>query len=146
MTNPREDGEGVSLCIQNALESAGIPKEEVTYINAHATSTPAGDLCEISSLRSVFGAQLEGKIQVNATKSMIGHALGAAGAMGCIATVQAMRTGRVHPTINIKDPEEAVRHINIVCDQEQPFNFGAGIANAFGFGGHNSSLVFAPFS
>jgi 3-oxoacyl-[acyl-carrier-protein] synthase II len=144
MTSPREDGEGVAFCIESALKDAQIAGEKVSYVNAHATSTLAGDLCEIHSLRSVFGPHIH-QLQINATKSMIGHSLGAAGVMGSIATILAMKTKRVHPTINLEDPEEAVRGLNLLIGEQQALKSGAALVNGFGFGGHNSALIFDQY-
>ncbi|CAI0475165.1 unnamed protein product, partial [Linum tenue] len=98
MTDPRADGLGVSTCIERSLEDAGVSPEEVNYINAHATSTLAGDLAEINAIKKVFKNTSE--IKINATKSMIGHCLGAAGGLEAIATVKAINTGWLHPSIN----------------------------------------------
>ena len=92
MTDPRADGAGVALCIEKALHDAGIAKEKIDYVNAHATSTLVGDVCEINALKRVFGEQMA-RIKVNATKSMIGHCLGAAGGIEAIATIKAIETG-----------------------------------------------------
>lgn len=145
MTSPREDGLGVSLCIEKALADAGIAKEEVNYINAHATSTPAGDLCEVAAIRKIFGSSL-GKIKMNGTKSMIGHGLGAAGGMEAIASIKAILTGMLHPTINLINPEEQVEGIDLVPNVAKPHQVQVALSNSFGFGGHNSSILFAPFS
>ncbi|MGB7978319.1 MAG: beta-ketoacyl-ACP synthase II [Chlamydiales bacterium] len=144
MTNPREDGGGVGLCIEDAIKDAGIAKEEINYINAHATSTLAGDLCEIEAIRKVFGAHA-GKIKINGTKSMIGHCLGAAGGLEAVATIQAILTGRLHPTVNLDHPEPALEGLDIVAGRAQPHTVTAALSNSFGFGGHNSTLVFAPY-
>ncbi|RDX77412.1 3-oxoacyl-[acyl-carrier-protein] synthase I, chloroplastic, partial [Mucuna pruriens] len=106
MTDPRSDGLGVSSCIQSSLEDAGVSPEEVNYINAHATSTLAGDLAEINAIKKVF--KDTSGIKINATKSMIGHCLGAAGGLEAIATVKAITTGWLHPSINQFNPEPAV--------------------------------------
>ncbi|MBA0720265.1 hypothetical protein Golax_007893 [Gossypium laxum] len=98
MTDPRSDGLGVSSCIERSLEDAGVSPEEVNYINAHATSTLAGDLAEINAIKKVF--KNTSGIKINATKSMIGHCLGAAGGLEAIATVKAITTGWLHPSIN----------------------------------------------
>jgi 3-oxoacyl-[acyl-carrier-protein] synthase II len=144
MTDPRPDGLGVKLCIEAALRDAQIPKERVNYVNAHATSTLAGDLAEINALRSAFGDHLK-NVKINATKSMIGHCLGAAGGLEAVATIQAIRTGMLHPTINLDDPEDAVKDLDMVPHQAQPLQIDAAISNSFGFGGHNSTLIFAPY-
>ena len=144
MTNPRPDGSGVALCMEEALKAAGIAKEKVNYVNAHATATPAGDLCELEAIRKVFGPQIK-HMKVNATKSLIGHTLGAAGALGAIATIQAIRTGKVHPTINLDNPEPTTSDFNLVPHTAQDLSVTAGMVNAFGFGGHNAALIFAPY-
>lgn len=144
MTDPRADGLGVALCIEKALQDAGIPKEEINYINAHATSTLAGDLCEIAAIRQVFGEDAT-KIVLNATKSMIGHCLGAAGGIEAIATIKQIQTGMLHPTINLDDPEPAIEGFDVVPHKSKPYKIKAALSNSFGFGGHNSTLVFAPY-
>ncbi|KAF5797077.1 putative beta-ketoacyl-[acyl-carrier-protein] synthase I [Helianthus annuus] len=98
MTDPRFDVLGVSSCIQSSLEDAGVSPEEVNYINAHATSTLVGDLAEVNAVKKVFKST-DG-IKMNSTKSMIGHCLGAAGGLEAIATVKAIQTGWLHPTLN----------------------------------------------
>ncbi len=144
MTDPRPDGKGVAQCIEMALACAGVSKEDVNYVNAHATATQAGDLCELNALRSVFGSHVKNML-VNATKSMIGHTLGAAGGLGAIATIQAIRTGMVHPTINLENPEPAAADFDLVPNIAKPHKVKIAIANSFGFGGHNSTLVLAPY-
>lgn len=144
ITSPREDGEGVASCITQALADSDLPKEQINYINAHATSTPVGDPCEVRGIRSVFGAHTS-SIRMNATKSMTGHCLGAAGGIEAIATIQAIRTGKLHPTINLTDPEEEVQDLHIVKEQAEPLQVSAALSNSFGFGGHNSVVVFAPY-
>jgi 3-oxoacyl-[acyl-carrier-protein] synthase II len=144
MTDPRDDGLGVSLCIENAIKDAGVSKEQINYINAHATSTPAGDLCEVRAVRKVFGP-LIGNIKMNATKSMIGHCLGAAGGIEAIATIKAIETGMLHPTINLDEPEEELAGIDVVSNVAKPHKVNVALSNSFGFGGHNSTLIFAPY-
>ena len=144
MTDPRSDGLGVSLCMERALEDAGISKEQVNYINAHATSTQVGDLCEIAGVRKVFGPLMH-QIKMNATKSMTGHCLGAAGGIEAIATIKAIQTGLLHPTINLIDPEEALEGIDLIPGKAKAHQIQVGLSNSFGFGGHNSSLLFAPY-
>lgn len=144
MTSPREDGTGVAECIQLAIKDAGISKEEVNYINAHATSTQVGDLCEIRGIQTVFGGHLS-NISINATKSMIGHCLGAAGGIEAVATIKAIETGMLHPSINIDEPEEIMQGIDYVPGQAKAKKITAALSNSFGFGGHNSSLIFAPY-
>ncbi|KAH9331688.1 hypothetical protein KI387_003796, partial [Taxus chinensis] len=106
MTDPRSDGLGVSTCITKALEDSGVSPEEVNYVNCHATSTLAGDLAEVNAIKKVF--KDTSGIKMNGTKSMIGHCLGAAGGLEAIATIKAITTGWLHPTINQFNPETAV--------------------------------------
>ena len=121
-----------------------IPKEQINYINAHATSTPAGDMCEVDALMHVFGDNAE-NIKMNATKSMIGHCLGAAGGIEAIVCVKAIQTGKIHPTINLDDPEEGLGAIDPVANKAAEANVTGALSNSFGFGGHDTSLIFAPF-
>jgi 3-oxoacyl-[acyl-carrier-protein] synthase II len=145
MTSPREDGSGVEQCIKLALQDAAIPKELINYINAHATSTSAGDLCEIKGIKTVFGDHTK-NISINATKSMIGHCLGAAGGIEAIVTIEAIRRGKIHPTINVFEPEEILEGIDYVPNVAKDKQITAALSNSFGFGGHNSTLVFAPYN
>ncbi|CAI8583981.1 unnamed protein product [Vicia faba] len=142
MTDPRADGLGVSTCIQSSLVDAGVSPEEVNYINAHATSTLAGDLAEINAIKKVF--KNTSGIKINATKSMIGHCLGAAGGLEAIATVKAITTGWLHPSINQFNPEPAV-DFDTVPNVKQQHEINVGISNSFGFGGHNSVVAFSAF-
>lgn len=142
MTEPRGDGEGVALCIRNALKDADVSSDDITYINAHATSTPVGDLAEINALKKVFDHPE--KIVINATKSMIGHSLGAAGGIEAVATIKAITDGIVHPTINLDDPEPDLGfHIPTSAEK---LKIKTTISNSFGFGGHNATLVLGPFN
>lgn len=144
MTDPRADGEVVGKCMESALEDAGVSKERVNYINAHATSTLAGDLCEINAIEKIFGPHAP-KIKINATKSMTGHCLGAAGGIEAIAAIMAIRTGKLHPTINLDNPEPAVAGMSIVGKQAEEFKVDVALSNSFGFGGHNSTLAFCAY-
>ncbi|XP_078156763.1 3-oxoacyl-[acyl-carrier-protein] synthase I, chloroplastic-like [Carex rostrata] len=142
ITDPRADGLGVSNCIKQGLENAGVAPEEVNYINAHATSTLMGDLAEINALKKVFKNTSE--IKINGTKSMIGHCLGAAGGMEAIATIKAITTGWLHPTINQFNIDPIVE-LDTVPNKKQEHEVNVAISNSFGFGGHNAVVVFAPF-
>ncbi|CAK9159240.1 unnamed protein product [Ilex paraguariensis] len=143
MTEPHPEGTGVILCIEKALAQSGVSREEVNYINAHATSTPAGDLKEYQALVHCFGQNPE--LRVNSTKSMIGHLLGAAGAVEAVATVQAIRTGWIHPNINLENPDEGVDMNVVVGSKKERLDIKVALSNSFGFGGHNSSILFAPY-
>lgn len=145
ITSPREDGAGVSACIETAIKDAKIDKKQINYINAHATATSVGDLCEVRGIRTVFGDQVK-EMKMNATKSMTGHCLGAAGGVEAIATIKAIQTGKLHPTLNLHDPEEELADFNVVGDKPEDFKVTAGISNSFGFGGHNSVVIFGPAS
>jgi len=142
ITEPRSDGLGVATCIRNALKDAGIEPQDVNYINAHATSTPAGDMVEIRAMQKVFSRPQE--ILVNATKSMIGHCLGAAAGIEAIATVKAVIEDHVHPTLNLEEPESEIGFTTPTSAKKHQVNVA--ISNSFGFGGHNATVVFGKFS
>jgi len=144
MTAPREDGQAVANCIEMALANAGIPKERVNYINAHATATQVGDLCEIRAIRKVFGSHAH-NIKLNGTKSLIGHGLGAAGAFAALAVIQAIRTGKLHPTLNLEDPEPELEGFDCVPLVAKDHKVDVALSNSFGFGGHNSTLAFTAY-
>ncbi|KAG2638802.1 3-oxoacyl-[acyl-carrier-protein] synthase I, chloroplastic-like isoform X1 [Panicum virgatum] len=143
VASPRPDGRGASLCIKRSLQDAGVAPEEVNYVNANATSSPSGDLAELKALKQVF--KDTSQFKMNATKSMIGHCLGAAGGLEAIATIKAITTGWVHPTINQFNPDPAVEQFDTVRAVKQRHQVHVGISNSFGFGGQNSVVVFAPF-
>lgn len=139
MAAPLEDGSGAARCMRLALESAGLEPEAVGYVNAHATSTPAGDVPEVLALRSVFGDALEG-LPVSATKSMTGHLLGAAGAVEAILCLRALATGLLPPTINLDDPDPecALDHVR---NKARSVPARVALSNSFGFGGTNATLI-----
>lgn len=141
LTEPRPDGEGIALCIQHALADAGLKPEQINYINAHATSTPVGDMAEIRALKKIFNDP--SKIYMNSTKSMIGHLLGGAGAVEAIATVQAILQHVAHPTINLEDPEPDLGFH--VSTQAESLKVTHAMSNSFGFGGHNASIILSPY-
>eukprot|EP01025_Chloroclados_australasicus_P026311 TRINITY_DN2611_c2_g1_i1.p1 TRINITY_DN2611_c2_g1~~TRINITY_DN2611_c2_g1_i1.p1 ORF type:complete len:459 (-),score=66.51 TRINITY_DN2611_c2_g1_i1:401-1777(-) len=143
MTDPREDGYGVSKCIELALEDAQADKDRVNYINAHATSTLVGDIAEVKAIKQVFSSM--NNIKMNSTKSMIGHGLGAAGGLEAIACIQAIKTGEVHPTINQNQLIDEVSDIDTVPNVKQKLDIDVCISNSFGFGGHNSVVVFSDY-
>ena len=141
ITEPSVDGSGVALCIERALQDAGVKPEQVNYINAHATSTPVGDMAEIKAIKLVIHDTK--KVIINCTKSMVGHALGGAGGIEAVAVVKALETGIIHPTINLEDPEEGLDFIAPTKAMKADINVA--ISNSFGFGGHNAVVVFKPF-
>ncbi|MCK0536221.1 beta-ketoacyl-ACP synthase II [Alcanivorax quisquiliarum] len=140
MTSPPEDGAGAALAMQCALRDAGIAPEEVGYINAHATSTKAGDIAEIRAIRSVFGSHAEA-LAVSSTKSMTGHLLGAAGAVEAIISLLALRDGVLPPTINLDNPDEGC-DLHLVPNTAEKREVDIVLSNSFGFGGTNGSLLF----
>ena len=142
MTTPREDGLGAKMCMQRALDDANITAEQVNYVNAHATSTSAGDMAEINAINDIFGKNKN--LKINGTKSMTGHSLGAAGGLEAIATIKAINTGKIHPTINLDEPEPGVMELGASTKAEE-HDVTAAISNAFGFGGHNGSVIFAKY-
>ena len=143
MTAPPEDGRGGAKCMDNALKDAGLNPDEVDYINAHGTSTPAGDVAETRAVKSVFGAHAS-ELAISSTKSMTGHLLGAAGAVEAVFSVLALRDQVAPPTINLDNPGEDC-DLNYVPHQAQQRELNVVLSNSFGFGGTNGSLVFRRF-
>ncbi|HKI45465.1 MAG TPA: beta-ketoacyl-ACP synthase II [Balneolales bacterium] len=143
ITAPDPDGNGVIIAMTEALKSAGIKPEEVEHINMHGTSTPLGDIAETNSIKKVFGDHAY-KINLNSTKSMTGHMLGAAGAAESIATTLAIYHGIVPPTINYMTPDPDC-DLNYTVNESEVRDIRYAINNAFGFGGHNTSIVFKKF-
>ncbi len=144
MTLPPEDGRGAADSMRNAIRDAGIDVDKIHYVNAHGTSTSAGDLAESRALESVLGSAVE-KVAVSSTKSMIGHLLGAAGAVEAIFTVLALRDQVAPPTINLDKPSEGC-NLNYVPHAPQEMTIQAALSNSFGFGGTNGSLLFSQVS
>lgn len=138
ITAPSEDGNGAKRAMQNALNDAGISADKVGYINAHGTSTPAGDVAESRAIATLFGDD----ILVSSTKSMTGHLLGAAGAVEAIITVLALQNQILPPTINLQNPDERCTLDYIAHTARKVENLNYAISNSFGFGGTNGSLVF----
>jgi 3-oxoacyl-[acyl-carrier-protein] synthase II len=144
MTSPPADGAGAARCMTNAVRDAGLNPEQVQYINAHGTSTPAGDIAEATAIKSVFGEHAY-RLAVSSTKSMTGHLLGAAGAVEAIFSVLAIRDQVAPPTINLQEPDEGC-DLDFVAHQAKPMAIDAVLSNSFGFGGTNGSLVFRRFA
>ncbi len=139
MVAPDPEGEGAARCMQVALDDAGLEAQDIGHLNAHATSTPAGDPAEVRALRRVFGGALD-HLPVSATKSMTGHLLGAAGALEAILTIEAMRAQSLPPTINLDtvDPECVLDHVRGKARSARPV---FALSNSFGFGGTNGVLI-----
>ena len=143
MTLPSETGEGAHTCMKNAIADAGINSGEINYINAHGTSTPAGDVVEVRAIKSTFREESK-ELVINSTKSMIGHLLGAAGGVEAIVTILSIVNDKVHPTINIfeQDPE---CDLDFNPDGTRDLKIKHALTNSFGFGGTNGSLVFSKY-
>ncbi|MEZ4800762.1 MAG: beta-ketoacyl-ACP synthase II [Flavobacteriales bacterium] len=142
ITAPHPDGIGARNVMKYALEDAGLQATDIDYINVHGTSTPLGDVQEAKAIQSVFGDHAY-NLNISSTKSMTGHLLGAAGAIESIATIMAIRTGIVPPTINFSTPDpELDQKLNFTFNTAQKREIRAAISNTFGFGGHNTSAVF----
>ena len=140
ITSPPENGSGAQAAMQNALNDAGMKAEQVQYINAHGTSTHAGDIAETSAVRGLFGEHAD-NVAVSSSKSMTGHLLGAAGAVEAIFTIKAITDSIAPPTINLDEPGEGC-DLDYVPNVARKMNIDAAISNSFGFGGTNGSLLF----
>nr|BFF39599.1 beta-ketoacyl-ACP synthase II [Tenacibaculum mesophilum] len=142
MTAPHPDGIGVITVMKNCLENAGIKPEDVDHINTHGTSTPLGDVAELKAISEVFGDHAK-NININSTKSMTGHLLGAAGAIEAIASLLAMEHGVVPPTINHVNVDENINpELNLTLNNAQKRDIKVAMSNTFGFGGHNACIAF----
>ncbi len=144
ITAPHPDGTGALLAMNMALDNSGISRENVDYINMHGTSTPLGDISETKAIKKIFGEHAY-RMNISSTKSMTGHLLGAAGAVEAIASILAIRDNVIPPTINFANPDPE-------CDLNYTFNkavkteVNISLSNAFGFGGHNTSVIFKRYS
>jgi len=140
MTAPPEDGSGAALSMGNALRDAGMNPDEIGYVNAHATSTPLGDLAETKAIKSCLGEHAH-KVMVSSTKSVTGHLLGAAGGVEAIFSVLAIHTSTIPPTINLDNPDEGC-DLDYVPNVARSVPLRTALSNSFGFGGTNGSLLF----
>ena len=145
ITLPAPGGMGAVQAARRALRKAGLEARDVVHVNAHATSTPEGDKAELQAIRTIFGGDASG-VTVTANKSMIGHTLGAAGAIEAIVTIQTMREGCVPPTINLVDPDPEAIGIDIVSGTARRQDVPIALSNSFGFGGQNTALIFRRWS
>ncbi|WP_431132864.1 beta-ketoacyl-ACP synthase II [Psychroserpens mesophilus] len=142
MTAPHPEGIGVIAVMRNCLENAGVKPEEVDHINTHGTSTPLGDVAELKAISEVFGDHAK-NININSTKSMTGHLLGAAGAIESIASILALEHGIVPPTINHEVVDESIDpKLNLTLNKAQKRDVKIAMSNTFGFGGHNACVLF----
>lgn len=143
ITAPAENGEGGARAMKEAIKDAGITAEEVGYINAHGTSTPYNDLFETLAIKTVFGSHAN-NLLINSTKSMTGHLLGATGGMEAIITALSLKEGKVHPTINLTNPDPEC-DLNYVPDGTVDADIKYALTNSLGFGGHNASLLLKKY-
>ncbi|MFN0075457.1 MAG: beta-ketoacyl-ACP synthase II [Prosthecobacter sp.] len=146
LTSPHPEGLGAAKCMEMALRHAKLNTTDVQYINAHATSTPVGDLCELRAIKRVFGdyAKSGNGLLVSGTKSMTGHLLGAAGGVELVASIYAIQDQIVPPTINVENLDPEV-DVDIVPNTARPAKVNAVLSNSFGFGGHNAALLITKF-
>ncbi len=144
MVAPPIDGEGAAKAMEFALSDAKLPVDSIDYINAHGTSTPRGDIAETNAIKSLFGERAY-KIPVSSTKSMVGHLLGAAGAVELIGCIGGMEKGFLPPTINYEVPDEDC-DLDYVPNESRDAKIDVALSNAFGFGGHNTSIAIRKFS
>ena len=141
ITLPAPGGRGAVRAGQRALEKAAMEPAEIEHVNAHATSTPEGDGAELQALSTLFGDHAPG-VSISAQKSMLGHTLGAAGALESVATIQAIREGAVPPTINLESPDQHVNGLDLTPNTATRRPIQAALNNSFGFGGQNAALIF----
>ena len=146
ITAPHPEGDGVKAVIKNCLRDSKVNTTDVDLINTHGTSTPLGDTAELKAIDTVFGNHAE-KININSTKSMTGHLLGAAGAIEAISIILSLKEGIVPPTINHSNVDENINpRLNLTLNKAQERNSLIGMSNTFGFGGHNACVLFKKFS
>ena len=141
ITLPAPGGIGAVRAARRALEKAGLSASDVDHVNAHATSTPEGDRAELQAIRTIFGDHAP-QVAVSANKSMLGHTLGAAGALESISIIQALRTGMVPPTINLTNPDPEAAGLDLTPGRASRRDLRIGLNNSFGFGGQNATLIF----
>ena len=141
LTAPHPDGVGAAKAIKKAIALNNFPIENIDYVNSHGTSTPLGDIAEMKALRLALGEENYKKPVVNATKSMIGHLLGAAGAVGTIATVIQMQNGFIHPNRNLDNIDSELTDFNLAPNHYMEHQINAALVDSFGFGGHNATLL-----
>jgi 3-oxoacyl-[acyl-carrier-protein] synthase II len=140
ITAPAAGGEGALQCMGDAIKRAGIPKEQITYVNAHGTSTPINDPAESQAIRKIFGDHADKGLMVSSTKSMTGHLLGAAGGVEAVFAAKVVQTGVVPPTINLDNPDEGC-DLDYVPHTAREASVEAAMSNSFGFGGTNASVI-----
>jgi 3-oxoacyl-[acyl-carrier-protein] synthase II len=142
ITLPAPGGIGAVRAARIALTKAGLEPSAIDHVNAHATSTPEGDKSELQAIRTIFGDHAS-KLSITANKSMLGHTLGAAGAIEAIVTILTMRDGCVPPTINLDEPDPAGEGLDLTANVAARRDVRVALSNSFGFGGQNTALIFA---
>jgi 3-oxoacyl-[acyl-carrier-protein] synthase II len=145
ITAPSPDGEGARRSMERAIKEAGCRKEDIDYINTHGTSTELNDKYEAKAIKNLFGEYSRNLI-LNSTKSMIGHTLGAAGAIEGAVTILSMRDGIVHASLNLENPDPECEGLNFAVGEARKTNIDCALSNSLGFGGHNATLCFKKFS
>jgi 3-oxoacyl-[acyl-carrier-protein] synthase II len=143
-TSPAEDGDGAYRAMRNALKKQSINPSDIDYVNAHGTSTPTGDVAEIRAMKRLFQDHIY-KLSISSTKSSIGHLLGAAGSVEAIFSILSMRDGMIPPTLNLDDPDDECKGIDLTPHVARAKDISCVMSNSFGFGGTNASLVFKKF-
>jgi 3-oxoacyl-[acyl-carrier-protein] synthase II len=143
LTEPDPSGRWQVAAMRMALERGGIDPSEVDYVNAHGTSTAAGDPVEIGAIRALVGEERAARVMVSSTKSMHGHAMGAAGGVEAVLTALAIREGQVPPTINLDELDPACAGVDHVANERREAPVRVALSNSFGFGGHNAVLAFS---
>jgi 3-oxoacyl-[acyl-carrier-protein] synthase II len=141
MRSPPESGAGAALSMKNAIKDAKIEPSQIQYINAHGTSTPAGDIAETQAVKGIWGDDAK-NVMMSSTKSMTGHLLGAAGAIEAVFSVLALRDQIAPPTINLKNPSEGCDLDYVTDGKGRPAKIEYVLSNSFGFGGTNGTLIF----
>ena len=144
LTSPHPEGLGAKKCMEMAMRHARLNTTDIHYINAHATSTPVGDICETKAIKSTFGDYAKNGLVVSSTKSMTGHLLGAAGGVELAASIFAIRDQVAPPTINV-DNQDPECDLDVVPNEARPMKINAALSNSFGFGGHNAAVLVTKF-
>ncbi len=144
ITAPLPDGSGARMAMTNAVRDAGLKPEDIGYINSHGTATTLGDIAETKAIKAVFGERAY-QIPINSTKSMVGHLLGSAGAIEFVTSIQSLQAGKVHPTINLDNPDPEC-DLDYVPNKARDLKFDIFLSNSFGFGGHNVSIIGRRFN
>jgi 3-oxoacyl-[acyl-carrier-protein] synthase II len=141
ITLPAPGGIGAVRAARRAIEKSGIEPAEIAHVNAHATSTPQGDEAELQAIRTLLGEHAP-KVSITANKSMLGHTLGAAGAIEAVVTIMTIRESCVPPTVNLEDPDDELRDLDVVAGRARAQDVRVALSNSFGFGGQNTALLF----